>query len=82
MKTVKKTETQKAEKTNPVVKSFSKFRNARMVRIEGSFMGGGFNISQNKIKAILANIEVLQNFANGDYDKQIDELKDDEILEV
>jgi len=84
MKKAKKTEAQKTEKQVPVVKSFSKFRSARMVRIEGSFMGGGFNISQNKIKAILAdnNIEILKDFANNKFDQEIDELQDDEILEV
>jgi len=81
MNKVKKTKEEKKEIT-PKVKSFSKFRNARMSRIEGNFMGGGFNISQNKVKAILDNIDILKKFANGDFDKDIDELSDDEILEL
>lgn len=74
----------KSEEKVPVdiVKHFSKFKKARMVRIDGNFMGGGFRISQNKIKAILENIDVLSQFAHGDFDNQIDELQEDEILEI
>lgn len=82
MEKTKKTQSTKSENIVPVVKSFSKFRSARMARIEGSFMGGGFNISQNKIKAIIANIETLKEFASGKFDADIDGLQDDEIIEI
>lgn len=55
---------------------------ARMVRIVGNFMGGGFNLSQNKLAAIFENLEELRPFAEGKYDKEIDELEEDDVLTV
>jgi hypothetical protein len=81
MQKVKKQESEKAEVVNKV-DSFSKFQKARMVRITGSFMKGGFNISQNKVKAILENIDVMEKFVKGDFNSKIDELEEDEILKV
>lgn len=80
MQKVKKQQQKEKQEVKNTIECFSKFKNARMVRIAGSFMGGGFNISQNKIKAILENKEMLQKFANGEHDKDIDSLKEDEIL--
>jgi len=65
-----------------LVHSIFKFKNARMMRITGSFIKGGFNISQNKLKAILDNLETVQKFVKGEYNKEIDELKEDEILKM
>lgn len=82
MKKVKKEESQKLEIKN-IVESFYLYKGkSRMVKIKGSFFGGGFNLSQNKVKAVFENKELLQNFVNGDFDKDIDELQEDEILEV
>jgi len=81
MKKVKKSQEEEKEIINKV-ESFSKFKKARMARISGNFMKGGFQLSQNKVKAVLDNIEVLKKFANGEFDKEIDELQDDEILEL
>ncbi len=53
---------------------------SRMVRISGNFMGGGFNLSQNKVLAVLENIDELRKFAEGEYDPEIDELKEDDVL--
>ena len=51
-----------------------------MVRIKGDFYGGGFNLSKNKAQAIVSNIEEIEKFARGDFDKQILELQEDEII--
>ena len=52
-----------------------------MVRIKGNFFGGGFNLSKNKVKAVLDNLDILQKFAKGDFDKEINVLKPDEVLQ-
>jgi len=52
-----------------------------MVKIKGNFYRGGFNLSKNKVKAVLDNLEVLQKFANGEFDKDIKELKEDEVIQ-
>ena len=52
-----------------------------MVRIKGNFYKGGFNLSKNKVKAVLDNLELMKQFANGDLDKQIEELKEDEVIQ-
>jgi hypothetical protein len=49
-----------------------------MVRIKGNFYKDGFNISKNKVKAILDNIDLLKKFANGEFDKDILELGTEE----
>lgn len=64
------------------VTSFYKYRNARMARFTGNFMGGGFNVTQSKVKAILDNIEIMREFVNGVFDENIDELTESEILEL
>ena len=51
-----------------------------MVRIRGNFMRGGFNISKNKVMAILDNLEVLKDFVSGEYDNDILALKENEKL--
>lgn len=80
IKKVKKTETEVTIIEN-IVKHLYKWKNSRMVRIEGNFMNDGFNISQNKVRAILENKDVLQKFINGEFNTKIDELQEDEILE-
>lgn len=65
----------------PVVEGFSLFRGkARMVRIKGNFKGGGFILSQNKARALLANKALIEKFARGDFDAEIDKLADDEMF--
>lgn len=69
--------------TEPVaakVEHYYKFKKAPMVKIKGNFMGGGFNLSKNKLIAVLANLEELKKFAAGTYDDKINALADDEIL--
>lgn len=51
-----------------------------MVRIKGNFMGGGFNVSKNKVKAILAVSKKLAGFIDGDLDEEISKLKEGEYL--
>lgn len=51
-----------------------------MVRIKGDFFGGGFNLSKNKAKAILNNIDIIKEFADGQYDKAINKLKEGEVF--
>lgn len=59
----------------------SKGSSIAMVKIKGNFYRGGFNLSKNKVKAVLNNIELLQKFANGEFDKDINELKLDEVIQ-
>ena len=58
-----------------------KGKGSMMVRIKGSFFAGGFNLSKNKVKAVLDNIELLTQFANGEFDKDIESLGEDEVLQ-
>jgi len=51
-----------------------------MVRIKGDFFGGGFNLSKNKARAIMNNLNLIKKFADGEYDNKIKELKEDEII--
>ena len=82
MKKVKKEEEVKTE-NKPVVEHFYRWKKAPMVRIKGNFFGGGFNMSKNKIKAILDNAAILKDFANGKLTEEIMELADDgsEVLQ-
>ena len=64
------------------VKQFYYYKGKPMARIDGNFYMGGFNFSKNKIKAIFENEEILKRFANGEFDEEIQNLKDDEVLEV
>ena len=57
-----------------------KGKGSHMVRIAGNFYRGGFNISKNKIKAILTYADELKRFAKGEYDTDIDKLKEGEVL--
>lgn len=45
------------------------------VYIEGNFFRGGFQLSKNKIIAILQCAEELRKFADGAYDEDIGKLK-------
>lgn len=80
---VKKTENPSASKTQVTakVRGYCRFKNARMAIITGNFMNGEFRISQNKLKAILNNLDELKRFADGAYDIKVDELDNDSILE-
>ena len=40
----------------------------------------GFNLSKNKAKAILNNIDIIKEFADGQYDKAINKLKEGEVF--
>ena len=62
-------------------KGNSKGAGIPMVKIKGNFFRGGFNLSKNKVKAIIDNIELLQKFANGEFDKEINELNFDEVIQ-
>lgn len=64
------------------VNAYGRFKKARMAHIKGNFMGGGFQLSQNKVKAVLDNIDELAKFANGEYDEAIDRLEDDQVLAI
>jgi hypothetical protein len=77
---VKKKEEKQSGKIEPRVEHFHKFNKARMVFISGNFQRGGFSMSQNKISAILQNIEVLKKFAEGEYNEDIDVLSTDEVF--
>ena len=81
MKKVKKDKEEK-KKIIPKVKHYYRWKNAEMVHIQGNFIRNGFNISRNKVNAILKNIDELKKFTDGDYTEKIKELKDDEVLEL
>ena len=66
----------------PRVASYYNFKGKPMVTVEGNFYRGSFNISKNKVKAILDLAGELEKFVKGEYDKQILELKEDEILKL
>jgi hypothetical protein len=59
---------------------FSLFKGSPMVRITGNFMGGGFNLSKNKAKAVLELADKIRPFAMGEYDEQIKTLGEGETL--
>ncbi|HNR90739.1 MAG TPA: hypothetical protein PKM65_20555 [Spirochaetota bacterium] len=64
------------------VEFFYKYKGRPMVRVAGNFLGGGFNISQNKVRAILDNAEALRGFVKGEYDQAILGLEEDEVVVV
>lgn len=64
------------------VKQFFIFKGSPMVRIEGNYYTGGFNISKNKVRDILNNVEILKEFVSGDLDDRMKELEEGEALEV
>lgn len=64
------------------VEFFYRYKGRPMVRVAGNFLGGGFNMSKNKVKAILDNADALRGFVNGEYDQKISELEDDEVIVV
>ena len=66
--------------TQPVIQHYYNYKDHPMVRISGNFFGGGFNLSKNKLKAIRENLDELQDFIDGKLDKEILELKTDEVL--
>lgn len=63
------------------VESFTLFKGRPMVRIAGNFYGKGFNLSKNKAIAIMENIDVIKEFADGKFDDKILELGEEEVLE-
>lgn len=71
---------QKTKDTTPEIEHYSNYKGTPMVRISGNFARGGFNMSRNKIKAVITNIDQLRKFAAGDFDTEILELKEDEVL--
>ena len=83
MKVVDKEPIEKKEQSRPGrVKNFFKFKNSLMVRIEGNYFGGGFNMSKNKVKDILENKDILLKFVNGEFDEEISKLEENQALEV
>jgi len=66
----------------PEVSGFLLFKGHRMVSIKGSFPRGQFQLSQKKVQAVLDNLEVMKQFAAGDFDESIDNLSDEEFLSV
>ena len=82
MKKVKIEKVAKAEKIASKVERYTRFKNSPMCRISGSFMGGGFNMSRNKVAAVLSLAKELRAFAAGELDEEILALGDDEALEV
>lgn len=79
---VKSEEKGKAADVPSKVESFSIYKGHPMIRFSGNFMGGGFSLSKNKVKAVLENIEEAKLFAEGKYDEQIKELGEGEILRI
>ena len=79
---MKKEKITKTERTDIPVKIdyFYNFKGKPMVRIAGNFMSGGFNLSKNKVKAVLDNAAVLKDFADGKLDSGLSELAEDEVL--
>jgi len=67
-------------KIKPKIEHYYLWKKTPMVRISGDFFGGGFNLSKNKAKAIIENIEAIRNFASGKLDEDIKKLKDEEVL--
>lgn len=58
-----------------------KGKSIQMVHINGNFYGNGFNMSRNKIKAIMDNLELMKQFSQGKFDAVIDKLEEGEALE-
>ena len=77
---VEKIEPIDKSKPKNVVEHFYNYKGVPMVRIKGNFYGNGFNLSKNKLLAILANKEALADFAAGRLDEQILNLNEDEVL--
>jgi hypothetical protein len=63
-----------------IVDHFYLYKDRKMVYINGNFYKGGFAISQNKVKAILDNLKVMEQFVDGRFDIKIEGLKKDERL--
>ena len=82
METVKKEKVEKKDLT-PKVEGFLLYQGKTpMVSISGNFFRGKFQLSKNKVKAVLDNVEALKAFANGDLDKEILALGADEELKA
>jgi len=64
----------------PKIDYFSNFKGKPTVKFKGNFSRGGCFLSKNKVKAVLDHIEVMQKFAAGEYDAEILELAEDEVL--
>ena len=62
------------------VSHYYKWNGKPMARIEGNFYKGNFPMSRTKIKAILENSDELQKFVNGEYDQELDNLKEEQVL--
>lgn len=68
------------EVQKPSIEHFYNFKQRAMVRIRGNFIRSGFNISQNKVRAILLLQEELQDFVSGKYNDNILSLEEGETL--
>lgn len=81
MKKIKVQKTkEKATEIPTVIEHYSQFKGKPMVRFSGNFMGGGFSMSKNKVRAVLDNAEALRDFVEGKLDAAIAELGEDEAL--
>lgn len=63
---------------SPKIDYFFKYHGKRCVRIKGNFWYGGFNLSQNKAAAVIANLDSIRAFVEGKLNGEIDNLKDKE----
>lgn len=71
-------ETKEEEKT--ALEHFYNFKGTPMVRFKGNFYRGGFNVSKNKVRAVIENLEIMKQFINGDFDEAIAGLQEGQAL--
>ena len=81
MKKIKMSKMQNEPDVPATVEHYSKFKGIPMVRIGGNFFRGGFNMSKNKVKAVLSLSKELKKFADGDLDQEIKALGEGEVLQ-
>ncbi len=71
---------EKAAEMRPTIEHYYSFNKKPMVRIKGSFYGGGFNLSYNKLKAVIDLLPELKAFAGGEHNELIKGLEENEVL--
>lgn len=80
MQKVKIEDAQNPKEIKPTVEHYTNYKGRPMVRIKGNFYGGGFNLSRNKLLAVVENYDELQAFIKGEFDNEIKELQEGEVL--
>ena len=68
-------EKEKSKSKGTEIEHYSQYKGYPVVKFEG-----GFQMGKKKVAAVLANIEDLQKFVDGDYDEDIKNLEDGKAL--